>query len=222
MGPTSRRSWNGTATFPPVPSRSPEVRRRPRDPGFRARLGLPEQGALVVLTTQPLPDLQEREAVLETTCRAVARMARTAPCVLLIKPHPAEQDLGRHRAALRRHGLPERLLPGAQLVELFRHADLTVAQSSTTLIEALLLDCPAITLNLTGLPELLPYARSGACLEIRDGQALAGAMAAMIGDPAFRRPFEAARAPFLRSMLGDLDGAATARTVAALLGLLGA
>jgi hypothetical protein len=45
-------------------------------------------------------------------------------------------------------------------------------------------------------------------------------MASMVGDPAFRRPYEAARAPFLRRMLGDLDGAATARTVAALLALL--
>lgn len=191
--------------------------RLPRDPGFRARLGLPGQGPLIVLTTQPLADLQEREAILEATCQAMARMGQG---VLVIKPHPAEQDLSRHRAALRRHGLPERLLPGTNLVELLRHAELTVAQSSTTLIEALLLGCPAITLNLTGLPEILPYAESGACLEIRDGQALAGAMASMVGDPAFRRPYEAARAPFLRRMLGDLDGAATERTMAALLALL--
>lgn len=193
------------------------ARALPRDPGFRERLGLSGRGPLVVLATQPLPDLRDRENILEATCRAMDRMPGG---VLVVKPHPAEWDLAAHRAALRRHGLPELLLPEADLTDLFRHADLAVAQSSTTLIEALLLGCPAITLNLTGDPEILPYAGSGACLEARDWQSLAKGMIAMAGDPAFRLPYELARGPFLRSMLGDLDGCATGRVLEALMAFL--
>jgi len=202
------------------PRYDPMVRARhtPRSHSYRAMLGIPEGGPLIVLTTQPLPSFQEREDILESVCCAM----RSVPgAVLAIKPHPAEQDLSMHRQALRRHGLPELLLPGVDLLKLFRHADLVVAQSSTTLIEALLMGCPAITLNLTGLPELLPYATSGACLEISQANLLPAAITSMVKDSSFRRPYEVAREGFLRDMLGDLDGASTERSVKALMHFMG-
>ena len=181
------------------------------DPQFREGMGLSGQERAVVLVTQPLPNPSERAAILEATCRALAGVEHA---VLLIKPHPREWDLSPYHQAIRDFGLARaRVLPGADLGRLFRHADLSISQSSTSLIESLLLGCPAISLNLTGWPELLPYAQSGACHGVARAEDLEGAVRALLeGGPAADACHAAAPA-FLGAMLGPMDGGSTRRIV---------
>lgn len=183
----------------------------PKDPEFHAYLGVPLGSKVVVLTTQPLPNPKEVQDILVATCQAMEGIKDAA---LVIKPHPREWDLSIYENAIRIHRLSTaRVIPNADLSRLFRNADLTIAQSSTTLIESLLLGCPAITLNLTGLQELLPYAQSGACLEVTRAEELEGAIRSILTKSETYDSCVAATPDFLKSMLGPMDSKATERIV---------
>lgn len=191
----------------------------PEEAQFREAMGLSAQDRLIVLVTQPLPNPSERAAILEATCRAVAGVEHA---VLLIKPHPREWDLSPYQQAIRAFGLTRaRVLPGADLGRLFRHAELSISQSSTSLIESLLLGCPAITLNLTGWPELLPYAQSGACHGVTRAEDLEGAIRMMLEGAPAAKACRAAAPAFLSAMLGPMDGGATHRVVDVINEMLG-
>jgi glycosyltransferase involved in cell wall biosynthesis len=165
----------------------------------------------VLLTTQPLPDPIERLSVLTATCEALKKLPGS---VLIIKPHPRELDLSSHRQAIANAGIRGEVVEQVELLKILQQSDLMITQSSTSVLEALLVGCPVVTLNLTGLPEIMDFASSGACHEVTDASALGEVIEQMLDlNSQLRRNCDAKRQQYLVNMLGPLDGCASARVV---------
>jgi glycosyltransferase involved in cell wall biosynthesis len=118
---------------------------------------------LVTITTQPFHIVSERERWL----RAVTIASKQLDWVFfVVKPHPAENH-SMHERTIKEYG-------GANIVvctdigtnELIYASDLMITSHSTTGLESLILGTPVLTVNLTGMPDVIPYASSGVAVGV--------------------------------------------------------
>jgi CDP-glycerol glycerophosphotransferase (TagB/SpsB family) len=127
----------------------------------RARLGLEADRFAVMFATQPNQDA--------SYVRCVAEAILAVDDVrLLLRPHPSTPP--RASEALARIAADERVLPVStgRIFDLIAASDLVVVQNSTVALEAALLGRPVITANLTGMPDVVPYAALGVSVEAKD------------------------------------------------------
>jgi hypothetical protein len=119
-------------------------------------------------------------------------------------------------ALLASRGLPPETLLRGRLLEALAIADAVVAQPSTSVSEALLLDRPVVLANLQQLGGWNVWTDAGVCLEVHDGPALAEALTRALADGPTREALAAARAGFVRDQFYVLDGGAARRVAGAL------
>jgi hypothetical protein len=118
---------------------------------------------LVTITTQPFHVFSERERWLKAVTIASKQVDAA---FFVVKPHPAENS-GMHESICKRYG-------GANIMvctdigtnELMYASDLMITSHSTTGLESLILGTPLMTVNLTGMPDVIPYAPSGAAVGV--------------------------------------------------------
>lgn len=134
---------------------------------LKAELKIPENKHLSVLATQPLVGFlwteEENEKFIEIVCNAVRKIPET---VLVIKIHPVE-SMEKYKIILK--NLKEDsviICKDIDLYELLNACDLLMTVHSTVALEAMIFDKPVITINLTGKPDLFPYAESGAAIGV--------------------------------------------------------
>ena len=108
--------------------------------------------------------------------------------------------------------------PGSTLSGAYREAYNTRNMAPATVaVEAMLAGKPVITVNLTGQPDVVPYAREGAALGAINGdEVLRAVRLALDGGPERERAMAAARA-YVQRELAQCDGHATERVVDAVL-----
>lgn len=139
---------------------SPEAATRVR-PGVRSRLGLADDQCAVLFATQPNQDASY-------VSRIVEAILAIPDVRLLLRPHPSTSTRARARIAQFMNG--DRVLSAADgdIFDFIAASDVVVVQNSTVALEAALLNRPVITANLTGMPDVIPYARLGISTEAKD------------------------------------------------------
>lgn len=148
----------------------------------------------------------------EQFARAVLGALRRRPdLAVLVKPHVIESPRFYHRL-IREIGLPAKVLPAStSMQEALFACDLLITFYSTIAVEAMILGRPVVTVNLTGLPDPLPFAREGAALGVYREEDLPAAIEKALDDaPTRARLAEGARR-FLQVEIGEEDGRATER-----------
>ncbi len=120
----------------------------------RARAGLPSDAFCVLVATQPI----QHPAFLAQVARAVLAVPDVT---LVLRPHPSQPSAGLASVC---RGLPAGRIVwagGPSITDLLAGCDLLLTQYSTVAIGAALLGRPIITVNVSGLPDPVPYAETG-------------------------------------------------------------
>jgi hypothetical protein len=170
----------------------------------RVALGVPpEARATLILSAGQSP------AAYFDLC--LAEVGRLRDAFSLVRPHPADADSVALDPLLA-HGLPRSRLVRGNIVDALAAVDLVVSQTSTVVLEALLLGLPVIVVNSEGLPDFADvFASTGACIVTTTAEELRQALYSLAadGDTAFR--LRTHRREFVRDWFFDDDGGAAER-----------
>lgn len=131
---------------------------------------------------------------------------------LAIKLHPSEK-IAEYQQMLAgiENGNKAVLCQDIDLYGLLRECDLLMTVHSTVALEAMILDKPVITINLTGKPDVMPYAKSGAALGVYQQAELAPAIRKALYDPEVKRELEQKRESFVAEHAYKVDGQSSKR-----------
>ena len=175
----------------------------------RASAGIPEGHAVVLLTTK------EREA--RHILPALVRASESMPTVtLVIKPHPAETAEA-YTNVTSGHGAVRVVDAGTPLAPLMAASRAIVTVNSTLALDAAVAGIPALVV---GLPNnLSPFVTAGALAGAETADEIAGQLERILYHEGFRQQLASARSAFLRDHAMGSDGAAAARSAAAVLEL---
>ncbi len=178
---------------------------------FMAELGVPEDKGIVVLATQPLGSFWtegDREEFINTVISALSEFPEKQ---LVIKLHPGEKMAEYQQMLAKMEEDRAIICQKIDLYELLHACDLLMTVHSTVALEAMLLNKPVITINLTGKPDLMPYAESGAALGVYQRRALAPAINKALYDPEVRKNLAQSREKFISKYAYRPDGQAAKR-----------
>jgi hypothetical protein len=178
---------------------------------IKARHGLPPDSRVILYATQPVlwravvtPD--ELVQNVRALGRAVAALG--PDFLLVLKLHPRER-LDDYAAALD-GDLPLRLIKDAEVAELIAVADVFISSSSSTVLLAMMLDKPIVTVNFNQVPHFDYYETVGGTLHTKSPNAAADALQLTIFDEPTQTRLAAERATVL-SHYARFDGQATTR-----------
>lgn len=181
----------------------------------------------IVLASQPgdpakpafHPDVKR-----EVLRAAIAASAAMRPAELLIVPHPTEGDRVNQEYLARTtmpDGVEARLERTGTLHDALAGAWFLITGASQAVFDATVSGVPAITINATGGPDPVSFARDGVALGASSIDE-AVALAQRLLDPGRREEAVVAARAALGSRLGRLDGHAAARAAAWLMGFVDA
>jgi hypothetical protein len=178
---------------------------------LRARYELPPQARVIVYATQPVlwRKVVTHEQLLENV-RAIGRaVAALGPQFLLvIKLHPREKLEDYEPLAV--SGLPIRVIAEAEIAELIAPAEVFISSSSSTVLLAMMLDKPIVTVNFNQVPHFDYYEEVGGTLHAKSSDEAAGALRLAVFDESTRDRLAAERSAVL-TRYARFDGRATER-----------
>jgi UDP-N-acetylglucosamine 2-epimerase len=173
------------------------------------KLELDPEKRILVFTTENLP---VREG--EQLARVVYRSVKEFPSMqFVVKVHPSESDLSIYGNLAKEFGLKVVITKDASIYEVLYVCDLVITGFSATALDAMMLDKPVITVNLTGMEDPIPFAESGAAIGVHNEKNLIKALEKGLYDEASRKSLESAREKFVYEHAYKSDGKATARVV---------
>lgn len=166
---------------------------------IRAHHGLPDDRPIVLYATQPV--LWRRvitPAELWENVAAIARAVERAPGRprLVLKLHPRERP--DDYAFCAELDPPVTVIPRAEVTDLIASCDAFVSSSSSTVLVAMMLDRPIVTVNFNHVPHFDVFESLGGTLHTRSAAEFAPAIARALGD-------EPTRARLARERRGVLD-----------------
>lgn len=133
---------------------------------FWKQLGLRADRSTILFTSQPVQSPVTPE-IREQLVRCVYNAIKGLPDMqFVVKLHPGEGFDLHHRLRQEMKLGNMVLTKDANLYYLFNICELVITCMSTTGLEAMIMDKPVIAINLTGIPEVLPYAESGAAIGV--------------------------------------------------------
>ncbi len=176
--------------------------------GFCERYGLAPDRRIALVCTENLPIFEENIVFL----RAVLKALKESPEIqVVVKPHHAGKG-GWHERIAREEKANALILPKRfNTYEALYACDIILAFFSTTITEALILDKPAVVVNLTGRPDPMPYVESGVALGAYREQDIQPAIKDALYDEAVRYRLAQARRRFIYEHAYLQDGQATMR-----------
>jgi glycosyltransferase involved in cell wall biosynthesis len=156
------------------------------DAAERARIrqsyDLPQDRTLVLYATQPVlwRKVMTREA-LERNVRTMAEtVAGQTGCELILKLHPREDAAD--YAFCADLTPPVRVLTQAEMPDLIAACDLFISSSSSTVLLAMMLDRPIITVNFDEVPHFDQFEGIGGTVHVRTHEAFAAAFGRLLAD----------------------------------------
>ena len=175
-------------------------------------LGLSQDKGIVVLATQPLLGSfwteKDRENFVTTIVNAMDQFPEKQ---LVIKLHPSEK-MEEYRQILTKMGHDGVIIcQDIDLYQLLHASDLLMTIHSTVALEAMLLDKPVITVNLSGRPDLFPFAESGAAIGVYDEKSLVPAIRKALYDAKVGSEMKRKRTQFVQEHAYKQDGQASKR-----------
>jgi glycosyltransferase involved in cell wall biosynthesis len=129
-----------------------------------------------------------------------------------IKLHPNETSYI-HNVLIRKYGLRNvTITKETDIYRLLQRCDLLVTSwDSTTAMEAMLFGKPVVMLNLTGRSEGVPYAETGAVIQVRSIDEISAAIEQALHDRTIRDRLAWGRKQFVTEFLNGMDGHAARR-----------
>jgi CDP-glycerol glycerophosphotransferase (TagB/SpsB family) len=131
----------------------------------------------------------------------------------VIKVHPSELSLSVYDTVLKQVGIRALVTKEANIYEVLYVCDLMMTGYSTTALDAMILDKPVITLNLTGLKDPIPFAESGAAIGVYSEKDLKQAIKNALCDDSTKERLRRDRGKFVYEQTYLSDGKATERIV---------
>jgi spore coat polysaccharide biosynthesis predicted glycosyltransferase SpsG len=184
-----------------------------------AQLKVPQNKGIIVLATQPLSALwteEERKEFLEAILNVMAEFPEKQ---LVIKLHPSDKmEEYQQMSAVKNSNVI--ICQHIDLYGLLRSCDVLITAHSTVALEAMILNKPVITVNLTGRPDVMPYAESGAALGVYLKEDLAPAIDTTLYNDHVREDLAKKREEFVFEHAYKLDGQATGRVVELMMRLI--
>ena len=185
-----------------------------------AKLGVPGNSDIIVLATQPVGELRTEKNRGELIEAVLSAMIEFQEKQLVIKLHPSEK-LEKYQEMLTKVNSNAIICQDIDLYGLLRECDLLMAVYSTVALEAMILDKPVIIINLTGKPDIMPYAKSGAALGVYQKEDLAPAIRKALYDLEVRRELEQNRKSFVAEHVYKVDGQSSKRVAELIVRLIG-
>jgi hypothetical protein len=149
---------------------------------IRRRYGLPQEMTIALYATQPVlwRKVMTREA-LERNVRAIAQTICKRPnCRLVLKLHPREDPADYDFCE--RLDPPVRVIAHAEMPDLIAACDLFISSSSSTVLLAMMLDRPIITVNFDAVPHFDQFEGIGGTVHVRSYELFAAAFDRLQGD----------------------------------------
>lgn len=183
---------------------------------IRARYRLPPDGPLVLYATQPV--LWRRvigPAELEANVRAIAASVAAVGTQLVLKLHPRERPEDYAFSG----GLdpPVAVLTRAEIPDLVAACDVFVSSSSSTVLLAMMLDRPIVTVNFNQVPHFDYFEPLGGALHTRSPAEFTRALPLALSDEPTRARLERERRRVL-DRYTRFDGRATERLAGLIVG----
>lgn len=195
------------------------------DAAERARMrdsyGLPQERTVVLYATQPVlwRKVMTHEA-LERNVRALAETVAAQPgCELVLKLHPREDAAD--YAFCQALDPPVRVLTQAEMPDLIAACDLFISSSSSTVLLAMMLDRPIVTVNFDRVPHFDQFEPIGGTVHVRTHEAFTAAFRSLLTDDAARAALARQRAEVIERYT-RFDGRAAERIAGLLAEAIGA
>lgn len=165
----------------------------------------------ILLLTQPLSSLEERELVLRYTYRAVKKLKNVQ---LIVKLHPAEPDSKMHRRLAQEEGIGEIVIVKYfDTDELLYVCDLAISAFSTAQLEAIALGKPTISIDAFKRSYWTDLDEDGVIVSANDEDSLTSLIHSVLFNPKFSDDLANRIAKFKRDHLCNVDGLASERIV---------
>jgi len=163
---------------------------------------------LIVYTSQPIGKM-ENDRILLSILKSMTNFPNMQ---LVIKMHPSERLV--NKELLAKFDLERvTIIKTIDIYELLSSCDVMITSFSTTALEAMILEKPVITINLSGLPDKIPYSKSGAAIGVYDEQELLPAIESILYDENVRKELSIKRNKFVYEQTYKQDGNASKRVV---------
>ncbi|MFC2020400.1 CDP-glycerol glycerophosphotransferase family protein [Chloroflexota bacterium] len=180
---------------------------------FRRKLNIAPDKKLVLIASQPTTTFGNLEVFL----RNILQSLKNDPQIQLVikpKPHASDSQEKWHRGLAEEMGVEAIVLPrNSDTNEALYACDVLITFFSTVALEAMILDKPVVTVNLTDQPDPVPYAQSGGALGVYKAENIAPAVKKALNDPETRERLKQGREKYLYQQFYKMDGQATKRVV---------
>ncbi|MFC1952768.1 UDP-N-acetylglucosamine 2-epimerase [Chloroflexota bacterium] len=171
--------------------------------------GINPEKKIIVFTTQP-GTVGEIEELLVGIIEAVKKIESIQ---LVVKTHPDEGSIP-YQTIVKRYVNPDiHVIKDINLYSLISCCELLVTKHSTTALEAMMIDKPVVTINLSGQPDPVPYAEEGVAIGAYRREDIEPAILEALNNEDTRSQLKAARKKFIRKWAGEPDGNASLRVV---------
>jgi len=143
----------------------------------------------------------------------------TLGCSVILKVHPADgSNIPAYQRLAQQTAASVRIVPHGEepLSRLMAGCSLFISRFSTTLLDAVLANKPAVMVNFTGQPDPYPFTRLGAVVAVRTPQDLQPTLQRLLEDPTARAALNSTRQEYIDYHIGPTDGQAADRIAATL------
>jgi len=172
-----------------------------------SQLNIKPNKKLIVFASQS-DVLGTNELLFRSVFKAVKKIPNTQ---LVIKLHPLEYDTSLHHNIAKEVGIDVIIIKNINLLELLFACDLMMTFNSTVAIEAMILDKPVITVNLTSYPDEMPFAESGAAIGVYKKEDIKLTITKVFRDKKLRKKLEIKRKDFVFKHVYKIDGLTSKR-----------
>ena len=184
-------------------------RNKEQDKQVLAKGGISPDEKAVLFTTDNIT-FSETKEMLTGVISAVLKMNDVQ---LVIKVHPREDVEPYQEMAEKYRDSRIHVVKDTDLYTLINSCELLITKFSTTALEAMMIDKPVVTINLSGQPTPVPYAEEGAALGAYRHEDIEQAILKALYNEETRNRLKAGRDKFVRRWAGGPDGKAAQRIV---------
>ena len=161
--------------------------------------GIDPDARIVVFATDHIL-FRETEEMLVGVIEAVLKLNAVH---LVVKVHPREEVEPYQRLIERYRDSRLKAVRDIDLYALLNNCELLITKLSTVALEAMIIDKPVITINLSGEPVSVPYAEEGAALGVHRYEGIEPAILKALYDKTTQASLKAGRDEFVRNWSGE-------------------
>lgn len=190
------------------------------------KLGLDTRKGVVVLATQPAGFEVSKENNIKVAKSVIKAVESFPNKQLLLKLHPDEygflyakiiKGMKAKNVRICKHHLVNYKI---NIFDVLSICDLLITQFSTTAMEAMIKNKPVVTINLTGKPDMMAYAKSKAAIGVYKTKDIAPAIKKALYNKKTQNNLSRNRKRFVYQNCYKLDGNATKRVVGLVKGMV--